>query len=42
LPPLPTATQGILAPVAASIALFGSYLLIKYLPGVNLQVGRTC
>ena len=30
--------QGALAPLAASAALFGGFLLIKYLPGLNLQV----
>lgn len=29
--------QGALAPLAASAALFGGFLLVKYLPWVNLQ-----
>ena len=29
--------QGALAPVAASAALFGAYLLVKWLPDLNLQ-----
>lgn len=29
--------QGALAPVAASVALFGGYLLVKYLPDISLQ-----
>lgn len=29
--------QGALAPLAASVALFGGFLLIKYLPWINLQ-----
>lgn len=29
--------QGALAPLAASGALFGGFLLIKYLPWINLQ-----
>ena len=29
--------QGALAPLAASAALFGGFLLIKYLPWINLQ-----
>ena len=29
--------QGALAPLFASAALFGGYVLIKYLPDINLQ-----
>jgi len=29
--------QGALAPVAASAALFGTYLVLKWLPELNLQ-----
>ena len=29
--------QGALAPLAASAALFGAYLLVKFLPDLNLQ-----
>ena len=32
-----TLRQGALAPLAASAALFGGFLLIKYLPWINLQ-----
>ncbi|KAK9808724.1 hypothetical protein WJX72_002527 [[Myrmecia] bisecta] len=32
-----TLEQGALAPVAASVALFGGYLLIKFFPDLNLQ-----
>ena len=32
-----TFKQGALAPLAASAALFGGFLLVKYLPWVNLQ-----
>lgn len=30
--------QGILAPLLASVSLFGFYLLIKYLPELNIQI----
>lgn len=29
--------QGALAPIAASVALFSGFLLVKYLPWINLQ-----
>lgn len=29
--------QGFLAPVAASVSLFGIYLLLKYFPDLSLQ-----
>lgn len=32
--------EGLLAPVFASGALFGCYLLLKYFPDISLQVGR--
>lgn len=37
-----SALQGALAPVFASIALFGAYLLIKFLPQLDLQTFFNC
>jgi hypothetical protein len=34
--------QGALAPVFASVALFGAYLLIKFLPQLDLQTFFNC
>ena len=31
------AVQGVLAPVAASVSLFGLYLVLKFFPDVSLQ-----